>query len=149
MIGKGRRQNNLYFLELGTVECNSAFLCSVMSKTDVWHSCLGHPSSVKLQIFHNELHIPSSLSLLSSHCKIFHLAKQKRLPFVSHNNMSATPFDLVHLDIWGPFHVSTATGHRYFITIIDDCTRATWVYLLCAKLEVLTVFPNFFTMVST
>ena len=101
-IGKVRRQNNLYFL-LGTAECNFAILCSIMSRTDVWHSRLGHPSSVKLQILHNELHIPSSLSFLSSHCKICLLAKQKHLPFVAHNNMSTVPFDFVHLDIWGPF----------------------------------------------
>ena len=148
-IGKGRRQNNLYFLELGTIECNSIFLCSVMSRTDVWHSCLGHPSSVKFQILHNELHIPSSLFFLSSHCKICHLAKQKRLPFVAYNNMSTIPFDLVHLDTWGPFHVSTPEDYIYFLTIVDDYTRATWVYLLHAKSDVLTVFPNFFAMVST
>ncbi|RVX06900.1 Retrovirus-related Pol polyprotein from transposon RE2 [Vitis vinifera] len=26
----------------------------------------------------------------------------------------------------------------YYLTIVDDCTRATWVYLLCAKADVLT-----------
>ena len=77
------------------------------------------------------------------------MAKQKRLPFVSHNNMSANPFDLVHIDIWGPFNISTPTGHRYFLTIVDDYTRATWVYLLCAKVDVLTVFPKFFNLIST
>ena len=41
------------------------------------------------------------------------------------NNMSANPFDLVHNDIWGPFNVSTPAGHRYFLTIVDDYTRAT------------------------
>ena len=77
------------------------------------------------------------------------MAKQKCLPFVSHNNMSANPFDIVHIDIWGPFNVSTLVGHRYFLTIVDDCTRATWVYLLCAKAYVLTVFPESFNLIST
>ena len=95
------------------------------------------------------LHIPNSLSHLSSHYKICHMAKQKRLPFVSHNNMSTNPFDIVHIDIWGPFNVSTPAGHRYFLTIVDDYTRATWVYLLCAKVDVLTIFPEFFNLIST
>ena len=120
-----------------------------MLKSDIWHFRLGHPSHVKIQILHNELHIPNSLSHLFSHCKICHMAKQKRLPFVSHNNMSTNPFDLVHIDIWGPFNVSTPAGHRYYLTIVDDCTRATWVYLLCAKADVLTVFPEFFNLTST
>ena len=146
-IGRVTGKTIFIFLELGPVECNSARLCSVISNTEVWHS--RHPSSVKLQILHNELHLPSSLSLLSSYCKICYLAKQKRLLFVSHNNMSANAFDLVHLDIWGPFHVSTPANHKYFLIIVDDCTRATWVYLLLAKLDVLTVFLDFFAMVST
>ncbi|RVW80350.1 Retrovirus-related Pol polyprotein from transposon RE2 [Vitis vinifera] len=37
---------------------------------------------------------------------------------------------VVHIDIWGPFNVSTPGGHRYYLTIVDDCTRATWGYKL-------------------
>ena len=98
-IGKGRRQNSPYYLELGIDQCNSVLSCSVFSKNDIWHSRLGHPSHVKLKILHNDLHMPNSLSSLSSHCKICHMAKQKLLPFVSHNHMSARPFNLLHMDI--------------------------------------------------
>ena len=34
-IGKGRRERNLYFLDLGTPNCNSVFTCYVMSTSDV------------------------------------------------------------------------------------------------------------------
>ena len=78
-----------------------------MSKSDILNFRLGHPSTVKIQLLHNELQIPSSLSTLSSLYRICHLAKQRRLPFISSNHMSSHPFDLVHIDIWGPFHVST------------------------------------------
>ena len=37
----------------------------------------------------------------------------------------------------------------YFLTIVDDHTRVTWVYLLRTKDEVLRVFPEFITMVET
>ena len=66
-----------------------------------------------------------------------------------HKIMSVKPFDLVHIDIWGLFHIATPTGHKYFLTIVDDCICATWVYLLRAKSDVLTIFPYFFTLVST
>ena len=146
-IGKGRRQSNLYFLELGTISCNSVSSNSVLSKSDIWHFRLGHPSTVNIKMLHNELQIPDSLSHFSSHCRICHLAKQKRLPFISNNNLSAKPFDLIHIDVWGPYHVSTTSIHRYFLTIVDDCTRATWVYLLCNKSNVLTLFPDFYNMI--
>lgn len=38
-------------------------------------------------------------------CHACPLAKQKRLRFESHNNVSQNPFDLVHCNIWGPFPV--------------------------------------------
>ena len=99
MIGKGKKHNNLYFPRLGIIVCNSMFSCFVMSKSDVWNFRLGHSSPIKIQFLHNEFHIPNSLFNLSSHCQICHIAKQKHLPFVSHNHMSAKPFDLVHSDI--------------------------------------------------
>ena len=74
-----------------------------------------------------------------SHCKTCHLAKQRRLSFPSHNNLSHSIFDLVYIDIWGPFHVPTSFGHRIFSHQVDDCSYATWVYLLRQKSDVLTV----------
>ena len=70
-------------------------------------------------------------------CKICLLAKQKHLPFQSHNNICDEPFDLIHIDILGPFSVETTEGFRYFWTIVDDHSRATWVYLLKSQREFL------------
>lgn len=59
------------------------------------------------------------------HCKVCHLSKQKHLPFVSHNKLSDNPFDLRHIDTWCPFSIPTHDGYRYFLTIVNDCTRIT------------------------
>ena len=77
------------------------------------------------------------------------LPKHKRLPFVSHNHLSKHPFDLIHCDIWGPFHVTAAFFHRYFLTIVDDCTHFTWTYFLKHKYDLAKAIPRFFNMVST
>lgn len=50
------------------------------------------------------------------------------------------------MDIWGPFSVCTTEGCRYFLTLVDDHTGVTWVYLLHRKDEVLTIFPEFLQM---
>ena len=63
--------------------------------------------------------------------------------------MSLKPFDLIHYDIWGPFQTIAVEGFRYFLTIVDDCSRYTWVYLLQNKSDVKQVVPRFFTMIST
>jgi hypothetical protein len=68
-------------------------------------------------------------------CNVCPSAKQKRLPFSNNNNLSSCPFDLVHVDIWGPYHVSTIEGYKYFLTFVDDCSRTTWLYLMKLKYE--------------
>ena len=74
--------------------------------------------------------LPDLNSVSNEICEIFPLAKHKRLPFPFHNHVSEFPFDLIHCDIWGPYMVPTVAGHKYFLTIVDDCTRSTWVYLM-------------------
>lgn len=51
--------------------------------------------------------------------------------------------------MWGPFSVPTVEGYRYFLTIVDDHTPLTWIYLMKTKAEVLTIFPDFLQMIET
>ena len=102
-IGMGRRQGNLYLMELRNfcshlpvvkVVCNSVNL----SHNEIWHYRLKHPSYVKLQVLSKDLHISGDLTT-SHHCSIFHLAKQCCLSFVSHNSLSDSLFQLIHCDL--------------------------------------------------
>lgn len=77
------------------------------------------------------------------------LQNKKILPFNSKNNVCDNAFDLLHIDVWGPFSTSTTEGYRYFLMIVDDHTHVTWLYLLRTKDEVLTIFPEFLKMVET
>lgn len=169
MIGKGNLQNNLYVLD--TPALSSPFLFAshfaslesfrILSQhhsqehiisqisSDVWHQRLGHPS-------HNKIHVLSMLLKLSSlknnHsdlCKIYPLAKQKRISFPSNPHLSKAPFDLIHIDVWGPFQTPTHDGYKYFFTLVDDCTRVTWIYLLKDKSSVASVFPEFVQFIKT
>ena len=45
--------------------------------------------------------------------------------------------------------MSTAEGYMYFLTIVDDHTCVTWIYFLCTKSKVLTLFPEFIQMIET
>ena len=62
--------------------------------------------------------------------------------------MFTNAFDLLHIDTWGPFSVSTTEEYKHFLTIVDDHTHVTWVYLLRTKIEVLKVFPEFSMMIE-
>ena len=53
--------------------------------------------------------------------------------------------DLVHMDVWGLFSVSTADAHKYFLTIVDDASRATWVFLFqFSPIQVLLILFLFY-----
>ena len=113
----------------------------------LWHSRLSHPSDVKLQSLSNIF--PFLQNCCIKQCTICPLAKQKRLPFPFNNTMCDSSFDLVHMDVWGPFSVPTLAGHRYFLTLVDDATRTTWLFLMKAKSEVKALIVSFYNMVFT
>jgi len=56
-----------------------------------------------------------------------------QVPYEISDSHGTEPFALVHLDIWGAYRIPAHGKFRYFLTIVDDHTRATWVYLLQAK----------------
>jgi transposase InsO family protein len=57
-------------------------------------------------------------------------------------------FDLIHSDTWGSAPVDSKEGFKYFLTFIDDKSRATWLYLLKSKKEVPIIFKNFYNMIE-
>ena len=40
-----------------------------------------------------------------------------------------------HCDIWGPSSTSDLEGHRWFLVLIDDYNRFSWLHLLKQKCE--------------
>ncbi|XP_019172093.1 PREDICTED: uncharacterized protein LOC109167527 [Ipomoea nil] len=47
------------------------------------------------------------------------------------------------IDIWRPYHTPTVYGHQYFLTLVDDYSRATWIYLMRKKSEVRQILQTF------
>nr|GEX26554.1 ribonuclease H-like domain-containing protein [Tanacetum cinerariifolium] len=100
---------------------------------DLWHSRLGHPADQVLNVLKNDLNLTKNTSV--SVCETCHRAKQTREPFTLSDHKSVKPGELVHLDLWGPYRVSSKEGFKYFLTIVDDYSRAVWTYLLKTKDE--------------
>ena len=82
-------------------------------------------------------------------CEVCLKTKQHRLPFPVRQSVTSCAFKLVHVDTWGPYHTKTHTGHRYFLTIVDDYTRATWTHLIVTKDEAATLLKAFVKMAKT
>lgn len=48
----------------------------------------------------------------------------------------------VHMDFWGPYETPTIGGSRYMLTITDDFSRKSWIYLTKQRSEVYQVFKS-------
>ena len=46
---------------------------------------------------------------------------------------SDSPFTLVHSDVWGSCLVESVSGFRYFVTFVDDFSRATWSFIIKSR----------------
>ncbi|KAL0297014.1 UNVERIFIED_CONTAM: Retrovirus-related Pol polyprotein from transposon RE1 [Sesamum radiatum] len=109
---------------------SAACLHSSSCNNVLWHRRLGHPSMSVLK----HTPIPNSSSTIAD-CMICPMAKQTRLPFATSSIQSKDVFELVHVDLWGPYKLPTLSGCHYFLTIVDDFSRATWTFLLKYKVK--------------
>lgn len=147
----GNKSGDLYLLQStpndpSSNKCFSAGHSVDFVANNLWHCRMGHPSHTRLLHLKNIL--PSFNNPSSEPCTVCHMAKQKRLPFPNNNNMSTIPFHLIHCDIWGPFTIASSNGFRYFLTIVDDATRCTWVYLMRNKSDVKLLLPSYISLVE-
>ena len=53
------------------------------------------------------------------------------------------------MDIWGPCVVNSMNGDKYFLTIVDDHSKFTWLYLMKSKAETHIHLINFVSMIKT
>ena len=72
------------------------------------------------------------------------MGKQTRKYFKTKDVLSTSrPLQLVHMDLCGPSRTKTPSGESYFLLIIDDFSRMTWVAFLKYKSEALEKFKIF------
>ena len=126
---------------------NYASLESLKDGVDLlWHNRLGHVPFVKMR---NIPTIPIKFSTKQPFiCTICPMARQVRLPFTPSTTHSKNIFELLHIDLWSPYHVPTYDNYKYFITLVDDYSRATWTYLLSTKSNAIQVLQTFVNMIE-
>uniref|UniRef100_A0A2N9I305 Integrase catalytic domain-containing protein n=1 Tax=Fagus sylvatica TaxID=28930 RepID=A0A2N9I305_FAGSY len=97
--------------------------------------------------------LPSSSSylvrIINFSVRFCELSKHTRTSYIPRMHRTSSVFDLIHSDVWGPSPVMAFSGHRYYVTFIDDHSRCTWVYLLKKKSDVLPLFTQFLQMIKT
>ncbi|KAJ0049052.1 hypothetical protein Pint_16420 [Pistacia integerrima] len=118
------------------------------SSYELWHKRLGHVPIAKLKYYSVIKHA----FVKDDHafdCHICPLAKQTRMPFTASQNRASAPFTLIHMDVWGPYSQPAHNGHRFFLTLVDDFTRVTWIFLMQHKHETVIHLKTFIALVHT
>ncbi|CAL0331539.1 unnamed protein product [Lupinus luteus] len=151
MIGAAELKGGLYVLTVSSKHITKGCQVNLFTSYDdanLWHSRLGHLSHRKMQLMQSVFPIIKCVKT-SDPCEICHLAKQKRLPYDSSITSSKKCFDLIHIDIWGPISTPSTFGHKYFLTIVDDKSRFTWIFFMKQKSETVLLVKKFVAYTET
>src|SRR6266508_2593501 len=77
-------------------------------------------------------------------CEACLAGKQRRTPFPQQSTYRASnQLELVHADLCGPIAPATPGGRRYFLLLVDDCSRFMWATLLTSKDEAAGTLARF------
>ncbi|CAI7737183.1 unnamed protein product [Closterium sp. NIES-53] len=118
--------------------------CRLLShQTLLWHHYLGHPSLPRLCGMHSRLLVsglPRSLPplppSLAPPCLPCVEGRQRAAPHSSSFPLTTANLQTLHMDVWGPAHISGQGRERYFLLVVDDFTHYTTVFPLRSKDEV-------------
>ncbi|KAF5097937.1 hypothetical protein D0Z03_000412 [Geotrichum reessii] len=116
-----------------------------------WHQRLAHASKGVLSKIKANLGLDSkSIDEASLHpeCKVCIQGKSTMAPFHDSTNRATRPLERLHTDVSGPKPIANIDGSKYFVTIIDEYTRYTFVELIKTKGEVKTVLIDFINRVE-
>jgi hypothetical protein len=135
LIAKGiRTENNVYVLKEEKEECH-------LRKYDeswLWHRRLGHLNFDHIINLRNNGAVKDLLKIskpYDSVCKPCQIGKLTRTQFKSKNFPSIEkPLQSVHMDLCGPSRKEGIGKYNFFLLIIDDYSRLTWVAFFKGKI---------------
>ncbi|KAG8660798.1 hypothetical protein MANES_02G195350v8 [Manihot esculenta] len=151
VLGEGRVIEDFYFVTRDSfnkqISCFSVAGCNEHDRhlAMLWHARLGHVAHKRLK------HVAGifKCDYADLICSVCPIAKQTRIPFSTSRISTKEVFDLLHVDLWGPYHLKSITNVVYILTIVDDFSWFCWTYMLKSKEQVFSALKNFFHYVFT
>ncbi|GJY96595.1 ribonuclease H-like domain-containing protein [Tanacetum coccineum] len=96
-----------YYNDQGLKSNHSTFKSMCYLSQHDWHCRLGHPADLVLNVLKKSLQIYNDKNLC---CEVCQRAKQTREPFPLSDHVYSSLGDLVHVDLWGPYKVTSSEG---------------------------------------
>ena len=138
-----RSRNRLYLLDL-KVEQPVCLAAACTEEPWLWHGRFGHLSFEALGRLGKMVTGLPQIKHVDELCDSCLAGKQRRLPFPKTAKYRAQEvLQLVHGDLCGPITPATHGGRRYFLLLVDDCSRYMWLQLLTSKDEAAEAIRRF------
>ncbi|KAF7825809.1 putative LRR receptor-like serine/threonine-protein kinase [Senna tora] len=110
---RGSVLKNLYILEeegVKVLQNKDSLVCKIddNNSSALWHARLGHPSDGVVS------HIAGIDKIgCNTACNTCHLAKQTRFSFPVSETITDECFELLHIDVWGPYSIESLSVLRW------------------------------------
>lgn len=109
------------------------------TQAELWHKRMGHlgyHSLGKLINMTNGVNCTqTAISEQPGLCEGCMMGRQAREPRHTRQTTSTVPLYRLHADVCGPLPVTSLTGKRYFLVVVDEATRFSAVQTLASKDE--------------
>ncbi|KAM2376016.1 hypothetical protein ACFX1X_042815 [Malus domestica] len=134
---RGPVEDRFYpFHGLSTVPAPHSAFFSTKESLKTWHKRLGHPSSAMFRRILNKHSLAhSGDKLVSFFCTDCVIGKNHKLSFSSSTSSVSTSLELLHCDVWGPSPIPSVSGYKFYLLIVDEFTKYTWMFPMKYKSE--------------
>ena len=124
---------------------------SMIDESWLWHRRMGNLNFDNIMKVSNKEVVRDFLKIvnpLKSVCKHCQHRKQTKSSFKFKGHTISQPSEIVHIDLCRPKRTKILQGQYYFMLLIDDYTRMTWVTFLKEKSESFEKFKIFKAMIE-
>ncbi|GJV37566.1 putative ribonuclease H-like domain-containing protein [Tanacetum coccineum] len=147
------RKDNMYSFDLKNVVSSKGLTCLIAKATNdesnMWHRKLGHinfKTMNKLVKGNLVRGLPSKIFENDHSCVACRKGKQHKATCKSKLMTSVIqPFQILHMDLFGPTFVKSIMGKIYCLVVTDDYSRFSWVFFLAKKDETSGILKDFIT----
>ncbi|GJS46140.1 putative ribonuclease H-like domain-containing protein [Tanacetum coccineum] len=147
------RKNNMYSVDLKNIVPKGGLTClfakATSDESKLWHRRLGYlnfKTMNKLVKGNLVRGLPSKLFENDETCVACQKGKQHRASCKSKiENSISLPLHLLHMDLFCPTFVKSLMKKMYYLVVIDDYSRFTWVFFLATKDETIGILNSFMT----
>ena len=121
----------------------------IVEPNELWHIRLVHVHYRALPLASNVVEgLPKIQEKHEGVCKGCVKGKNTKNTFPSSKSKAKGILEIIHFDVWSLMSSSSLSGYVYYVSLIDDFSRKTWIYFTKNKDELFNKFKEFKALIK-